>query len=62
MRAKPKDPYPSIPKVDERLTEIAKVLASPNIAPGYRAVLGRELDALLDRRNVLSLRELVQTG
>lgn len=59
---KPRDPYPSIPKVDERLAEIATLLASRNLAAGYRATLVREADALLDKRLTLTLRELVQTG
>ena len=62
LRAKPTDPYPSIPKVDARLTELATLLRSENLAAGYRTALECELDQLLDRRNVLALRELVQTG
>lgn len=59
LRAKPTDPYPSIPKVDARLTELATVLRSDNITDGYRDVLTREANALLDKRLALELRELV---
>lgn len=59
LRAKPTDPYPSIPKVDARLTELATVLRSDNITDGYRDVLTREANALLDKRLTLELRELV---
>ena len=62
MRRKPADPYPTTTKVDERLAQIARILASTNLTDTYRATLGKETDALLDRRLVLTLRELVQTG
>lgn len=59
LRAKPKDPYPTTSAVDRRLSEIATVLRSDNITDGYRDVLTREANALLDKRLTLELRELV---
>lgn len=61
-RAKPADPYPTVPKVDQRLAEIATVLASRHLADAYRATLQREADELLERRTALTMREKVQTG
>lgn len=64
MRRKPKQttPFATIGAVDHRLTEIATLLRSRNLADGYRVTLRAEQDQLLDRRLALSLRELVQTG
>ena len=61
-RAKPVDPYPTVAKLDQRLAEIATVLASRHLTDSYRATLRAESDQLLDRRGALTRREMVQTG
>lgn len=64
MRRKPKQttPFATIGAVDHRLAELATLLRSASLTDSYRATLHRETDKLLDRRLVLTVRELVQTG
>lgn len=61
-RAKPADPYPTVAKIDQRLAELACLLASSSLADAYRATLRREADALLDKRVLLRAPELIDAG
>lgn len=61
-KPKPTDPFATIGAVDHRLAELANLLRFTSLTDSYRTILRRESDELLDRRLVLTLRELVQTG